>query len=725
MTSGIPNGGMAIGPFASGQFVGALSDATEGLVDKQENMDARLKVIEKLLAELDESLKGIIQTEIRKSYVRDRSMSTLNGMQIALCVATDDPYKEGRVRFWHPALHNGITPEESTDWAKPISCLGGFDDSGVHWPPPAGSLLALTFVNGNRNAAFYMGTIWNRERNSPPTFAIPIPEYAELWQGHRGGYLFGDQNGPESQVLPPSNTSSYNGFDITNTESLETDLEAVENTTTPTHYQLKTNGKHTLRFVDGAKKFDYLGNRLELMTGRGNIILMKDDHKNPTGIWCNPDMDCENDVFENKYAKHTSEQRPYCGPPTPCQHKSKPKLDQSGIHIGTLGGHYWYGDDSVSSTEGVPAWHLPFTLSEDDRCLGKTEWGSMTGHSIKLNDWEDEPGNRGDGNGIRIESAAGQVIAINDQTIDKKRAGPNRGILIRSSALGELLIEDKDNEQASPERCGPGVPTKEAKDAVVHLRSGYGLILKFTDSHQQKTTESQTIQLLAPNFSDRKGSHLLQMQLGGGTGLDDETGGAAGGINGSMVLLRSGNVMVYSSRSVSIEAVGDSDNTDATAHKFVAIKGHHVVQSDGVYVNVNKLALIKSDDYIILAAGEDCEEDLSDFEANGENVGKKFTTAIDGFDLHFNSNNEPPATEEEDEGPKKGPCLYPIILAKDAWPCPYTGFIHFGLGCGEGGTTHNAMSNRCFASTNPNDEPICQTEEEEESEGEEGEAATA
>lgn len=695
--------GPAIGPFASAEGIVEVSGQNKGIMAQQEELRTRVADIERILSQIDSSLSGIIQEEIRHSYVRDPSLNTLNGLQLALCVATDDPYKEGRVRFWHPMMHSEIAPFKSTDWAKPISVLGGFDDSGVHWVPPAGSLLALLFVNGHRDAPFYIGTVWNRERNNPPSFGIAVPEYSQLWVGGRGGYLFGDQNGPETQVLPPSNTESYNGFDITNTASLESSSTAADDVTNPNIYQMKTNEKHSLKFVDGAKKFKYRGKRLEMFSARGNIFLMKDDHLNPAGQHCNPKMECDNPVFQNKYAKHRSEQQPYCGPPTPCREKCRVKLKQSGIHMQTIGGHYWFGDDEVEEPYGIPTWELPFTFGLTDKCLGKTEWGSMTGHSIKMDDKEDEPQNRSDVNGIRMESACGQFLELNDHTVNKKKAGAKRGVHIRSSSLHELIMRDTDNEQASPIRCGPGDPKNEAKEAFVMLRSGYGLMLRFVDSHQQKTTESQVIQLLAPNYDDKKDSHLLQMQLGGGSGVADETGGAVSGIDESMVLLRSGNIIVYSSRNISVEAVGDNDNTDSTAHKFVSVKGHHIVHSDGVYVNENKLALIKSKEYIILGAGEDCEEKTQELQnQDNANTGGAFGTAIENIDAAFGN-----VPDEEDKGPHKGPCLYPVIVGKDPWPCPLTGFIHFGLMCGEGGASYNAMSNRCFASSNPKEKPDC------------------
>ena len=118
---------------------------------------------------------------------------------------TIDPWKQGRVRFFSPLLHNPDTPVKALPWAYPISNQGGFDDCGCTWVPPAGSKLCILFESGNRGWGFYIGTTWDRDRSKG--WDIPVPEYERIHRGHRGGYLVGPN---ETQVFPPWNTENYN-----------------------------------------------------------------------------------------------------------------------------------------------------------------------------------------------------------------------------------------------------------------------------------------------------------------------------------------------------------------------------------------------------------------------------------------------------------------------------------------------------------------------------------
>src|SRR6516162_9189831 len=79
------------------------------------------------------------------------------GIHLALCVDTRDPLKQNRVKYFSPVLdiplqYSAVTfpdgtvgPSQATkiselDWAYPISSMGGFDDTGLSWVPPAGSM---------------------------------------------------------------------------------------------------------------------------------------------------------------------------------------------------------------------------------------------------------------------------------------------------------------------------------------------------------------------------------------------------------------------------------------------------------------------------------------------------------------------------------------------------------------------------------------------------------
>ena len=76
---------------------------------------------------------------------------------------------------------------------------------------------------------------------------------------------------------------------------------------------------------------------------------------------------------------------------------------------------------------------------------------------------------------------------------------------------------------------------------------------------------------------------------------------------------------------------------------------HDIHVTDQVYFQKNKLELHVVDDIIVLGAGKDCPEPDGTF----------------------------------------GPCIFPVIVAKCPWACPFTGFVHFGL---------DSISDRVFAS---------------------------
>ena len=206
------------------------------------------------------------------------------GAYRALVVDTLDIFKEGRIRFYNPLFHKPDATLRSLPWAYPISPMGGFDDSGMAWVPPAGSTVAIVCEGGNRESPFYIGTMWVRNRG--PSFEVTVPEYDEIYKGHRGGYLCGPNN--EQQVLPPWNTESYNGFDITTTTEYDSKANLLARMTYPNIYGFKTPEKHMLKMVDGDARCNRKWKRIELMSGCGNWLMMKDDHLHYGGQWAHP-----------------------------------------------------------------------------------------------------------------------------------------------------------------------------------------------------------------------------------------------------------------------------------------------------------------------------------------------------------------------------------------------------------------------------------------------------
>ena len=172
-------------------------------------------------------------------------------MQLALCVSTDDPLGNGRIRIYHPVFdgeYDSTLPEslpnvDQLPWARPISSFGGFDDSGSVWTPPAGSMVAIIYQNGNVNEPYYLGTIWNRHRgaNGQHTqywYNYPyLDEYYKLYENRRDGYNFGDNTG--DQVNQPWNTDNYRQYDWDDTESFYAFLEETNASTTPHQYGIQ------------------------------------------------------------------------------------------------------------------------------------------------------------------------------------------------------------------------------------------------------------------------------------------------------------------------------------------------------------------------------------------------------------------------------------------------------------------------------------------------------
>jgi hypothetical protein len=210
------------------------------------------------------------------------------GVYQALCVDTKDFLKQNAVRFYNPLSHDPGLATTSLPFAYPISPFGGFDDSGANWVPPAGSTIMLVYEGGISPTAYYLGTIWNRDRgpNRKHNFDVPVPEYEEIYGGRRNGYLCGPNDG--SQVLPPWNTESYNGYDVTSIDEIAQYSDLIKKMTYPNIYGFKTPEKHMVKMVDGDAQCNRKWKRLEIMSGNGNWLMFKDDHLHYAGQWAHP-----------------------------------------------------------------------------------------------------------------------------------------------------------------------------------------------------------------------------------------------------------------------------------------------------------------------------------------------------------------------------------------------------------------------------------------------------
>ena len=268
--------------------------------------------LKKFITELNSNLGTIVKTSFARNFSFISQDNTLTGMYTALVVDTFDVFKQNRIRYFNPILINPLQSNDlqqsvsitSLPWAFPISTFGGFDDSGSNRIPPAGSTVCLIFENGNRRSAYYIGTTWSRNRGKDgSSLGIPVPEFNLLYNGRGENYLVGATDG--SQVFPPWNTESYNGYDITSISDVENNLDYLKRATFPNIYGMKTPEKHMIKMVDGDGKCNRKWKRMELMSGCGNWMIFKDDHLHYCGQWSHPsegaregDSNCYTDVTD-------------------------------------------------------------------------------------------------------------------------------------------------------------------------------------------------------------------------------------------------------------------------------------------------------------------------------------------------------------------------------------------------------------------------------------------
>jgi hypothetical protein len=314
-------------------------------------------------------------------------------------------------------------------------------------------------------------------------------------------------------------------------------------------------------------------------------------------------------------------------------------------------------DDSVEEPRGKPTWERsmePFDTGCNDKILGRSYWKSMTGHALVMSDVEEDTGLRGDQNYMEMRSALGSFVQLNDHTVGEKGckpcppnyAGKQRGVHIGSTAMHQINLVDHMNEQCGECRKEGGIPIAKATEAYVNMVSGYGLEYRASDDHSQEETQSQWIQITNPqeaqNNADPKankerGPHFLRLQA--------RPQGEPG-----IVFLRAGGHAIRQTYDMDIVLVGDKEKNPSD--KFTYVSKMHIRATEEVdFRYAGDMHIFFAEKYILLMAGRDC----------------------------------PPA-----EGKKcRGPCLYPVIVARCPVVCPLTGIVHW---------TEKAISERVFAS---------------------------
>lgn len=638
-----------------------MSNENTSFHDLISSISQRINQVEERFSAMGYGIKNLVQSEVSTNWHDAAQEETIFGMHTAICVDTVDIFKQGRVKYFSPLLHSPNSRVESLPWAWPISSQGGFDDSGCTWVPPAGSKLCLIFEAGNRQWPYYLGTTWDRDRSEG--WNIPVPEYEKIHRGHRGGYLLGKN---ETQVFPPWNTENYNGIDIDSVSEFDNDSEAKNKITYPNIYGWKTPQKHLIKMVDGNYKCNLRWQRLEIKSAQGNHLIFKDDRIHPAGQWAHPSCGCGserdysrcNDGDEpienvescptdsfgdnsasapevlmqgsgngdappsgspvsigqcaNPYFKHMSDCRPYSGPGNPQNNKvDGTTLPQSGIQLTSLSGHTFWMDDAVKDPKGKNEWEAgvrPFDYGCDDIFKGKTAWKSAHGHQIMMSDVEpnDEPMGRNSQNFIRILTATGNRIELNDDTKSGScRAGPRRGIELHSTSNHIIQMIDENNDHCNLNRREGMAPVSRATDAFVRIRTGYGLEIMMADQNSQEKTQTQYIQLTAPQKdAECCGPHFIRMQESKDCGY---------------IWVRAGGDYACYTVGDHVTIVGTGQSQEGKAgddfcrggclgprNWFTAVSQHSVHYSCNFYFNKSEITAFLADKMILLMAGKDC-----------------------------------------------------------------------------------------------------------------------
>lgn len=583
-------------------------------------LNLRLKVLENKFQDLKNSTKRTVQSEIkRKWHMPAQNYSTM-GVIRGVCLNTIDPWKKNRVQFFTPFFDKLNTPIEKLPWAEPISAMGGFDDCGLTWVPPAGTILMLVFENGDRDSAYYLGTIWGTKRSDKTGY--PNPEYEKIHEGHRDGYFIGQ----EKQFLPQWNTDNYQGFDIYSNKDLEQEIDRQKKLSYPHIYGFKSPQKHLFKLDDGDYKCYHRWKRIEIQSSLGGWMCFKDDPLHPGGQWAHPEccsggeapctdeegnpvenISCNGgnvnkDVCANKYFKHKNECRPIKGPMADSGYQNnKCDLPQLGIQILSHAGGTIVFDDSVEEPITIPEWERvleDFSFGCTNKFTGKLYIQSPLGHLIKLNDIEDESNIRGEENGIMLLSASGNIIELNDHTVGDCTAGEKRGIKIRSTSLHELIMADEGNEQCSPVRKAGkypdyedgGKPVANANKAYVKLKSGYGIEVELNDSTDQTKTVSQFFRIHSPqkDNTDRGPHQFVMIETPEGPG---------------QVVIRAGGDYVCSTYDNHITIIGDKEKNPSNRLCFVSESAIDIAEE--YYLNSCKNHVVLAKEKALILAGED------------------------------------------------------------------------------------------------------------------------
>lgn len=693
------------------------------LMDIVNSLYERVNELETVL-----SVVGSQAQETRKRKIPSHEQENREpGMSRALCVETIDPRGRNRIRFYHPRLCSPETKVNELPFAHPISAMGGIDDSGLNWVPPAGSTVCLLFNNGDRAQAFYIGTTWASKRFSSDHGYQGMREYQAIYEGHRKGYLVGPND--ESQIYPPWNTESYNGPDLNQTSKFIESKEEQIRRTFPNIYGFKTPEKHMFKMVDGDPKCNRRWKRMEMLSGCGNWMIFKDDHLHYGGQWAHnscgggsgEEVDtCAESNNEIPYltdiAGKPIEKSSQCGegectessgsscsniiqghPSTPndpspveTKHKDTNKgtnpwfkhenecrpykgpgtpqnnkctLPQSGIQMMSISGHTWVFDDSVEEPRGKPEWERS-TKDFDFGCNDKY-LGLM---------W--------------MKSATGHLFAMSDVESKPQLRGDQNFIKLKSATGNKIEL----NDHTEPQQDCPGCPPNYAGDQRgIHIQSTSNHVINMVDHLNKQCSPCRKEGGTPENNATRA---YIQIKSGYGSEMrfsDDF----------SQRETQQQWVQIFHP-----QCAGDEDNNCNSCDECEC-RGPHILRFQGRPKGEPGVVYLRSGGHSIRQTYDMDVVLVGDKECNPSDkftyVSKKFVTASE--DTHFRYTGELHIFFAEkkillmagrDCPPKEGnkccgPCLYGVIISRCPILCPLTGITHW---------TEKAVSERVFASGN-------------------------
>lgn len=686
------------------------------------NKDKVLPNIADRLYELEKALTAIgydAKASKKRRFPTKTVETTMHSITRAMCVETIDPWKENRVRFFHPLLHDPEAKLFSLPFASPVSVFGGFDDCGVNWVPPAGSTLMIFFEGGARDAPFYIGTAWHRDRGpggAQVNTVFPSREWDAIYANSRAGnFMHGPDDG--SQCLPPWNTESYNASDITQINQFTEDTNEQKRMTYPNIYGFKTPEKHMFKMVDGNAKCNRRDKRVEIMTGCGNWLCFKDDHLHYGGQYahptcgggggslintcsehqaslpyfsdiqgnpieksaecegkvqsslimgghtptpCDPDTKyCDSQNGTNKFFKQRNECRPYRGPGTPQNNSCD--LPQSGIQFLTISGHTIVMDDSVEEPRGKPEWKRSlqnFDFGCNDKFVGRTYWKSTTGHSIMMSDVEQLTALRGNKNFIRLRSATGNRIELNDHTVGEENAD-----------------------------CPPNYA---GEDRGITMQSTSNHMIKMIDHMNPQCSPKRT-----EGGEPKALATKAYIQIRSGYGLEMRFND-----DFSQQQTQRQYIQIFHPQCVSSatdKTCNSCESKECRGPHFMRFHGRPKGQPGVVFLRAGGHCVRQVYDMDIVLVGDKEKNPHDKFTY----VSRKLVSVSEDIQFHYTGELHIFFAEKQillmagrdcppKEGKKcKGPCLYNVIVARCPVICPLTGILHW---------TEKAMSERVYAS---------------------------